>query len=142
MSTVDVNENTFEEAVSAEGIVMVDAWASWCGPCRQFAPVYEKVSESHPDVTFAKLDTEANQGLAAALEIQAIPTLMAFRDGILVFRNAGSLPEAALDDLVQQVKGLDMEDVRRQIEAQQAEMADAEDSFGDVEDDNDDEAVK
>jgi len=137
-----VNENTFEEAVSAEGIVMVDAWASWCGPCRQFAPVYEKVSESHPDVTFAKLDTEANQGLAAALEIQAIPTLMAFRDGILVFRNAGSLPEAALDDLVQQVKGLDMEDVRRQIEAQQAEMADAEDSFGDVEDDNDDEAVK
>ena len=136
MSTVDVNENTFEEAVSAEGIVMVDAWASWCGPCRQFAPVYEKVSESHPDVTFAKLDTEANQGLAAALEIQAIPTLMAFRDGILVFRNAGSLPEAALDDLVQQVKGLDMEDVRRQIEAQQAEMADAEDSFGDVEDDN------
>lgn len=142
MSTVDVNENTFEEAVSANGIVMVDAWASWCGPCRQFAPVYEKVSESHPDVTFAKLDTEANQGLAAALEIQAIPTLMAFRDGILVFRNAGSLPEAALDDLVQQVKGLDMEDVRRQIEAQQAEMADAEDSFGDVEDDNDDEAVK
>ena len=142
MSTVDVNENTFEEAVSAEGIVMVDAWASWCGPCRQFAPVYEKVSESHPDVTFAKLDTEANQGLAAALEIQAIPTLMAFRDGILVFRNAGSLPEAALDDLVQQVKGLDTEDVRRQIEAQQAEMADAEDSFGDVEDDNDDEAVK
>ena len=120
MSTVDVNENTFEQAVGADGIVMVDAWASWCGPCRQFAPVYEKVSEAHPDVTFAKLDTEANQGLAAALEIQAIPTLMAFRDGILVFRNAGSLPEAALEDLVQQVKGLDMDDVRRQVEAQQA----------------------
>ncbi|AQQ16299.1 Putative thioredoxin-2 [Corynebacterium glaucum] len=130
MSTVDVNENTFEQAVGADGIVMVDAWASWCGPCRQFAPVYEKVSEAHPDVTFAKLDTEANQGLAAALEIQAIPTLMAFRDGILVFRNAGSLPEAALEDLVQQVKGLDMDDVRRQVEAQQAG------------DDNDDEAVQ
>ena len=130
MSTVDVNENTFEQAVGADGIVMVDAWASWCGPCRQFAPVYEKVSEAHPDVTFAKLDTEANQGLASALEIQAIPTLMAFRDGILVFRNAGSLPEAALEDLVQQVKGLDMDDVRRQVEAQQAG------------DDNDDEAVQ
>jgi len=130
LSTVDVNENTFEQAVGADGIVMVDAWASWCGPCRQFAPVYEKVSEAHPDVTFAKLDTEANQGLAAALEIQAIPTLMAFRDGILVFRNAGSLPEAALEDLVQQVKGLDMDDVRRQVEAQQAG------------DDNDDEAVQ
>ncbi|OFT78154.1 MULTISPECIES: thioredoxin [Corynebacterium] len=119
MSTIDVTEDTFETTVS-EGTVFVDAWASWCGPCRQFAPVYEKVSEAHPDVTFAKLDTESNQGLAAALEIQAIPTLMAFRDGILVFRNAGALPEAAFADLVDQVKALDMDEVRRQIEQQQA----------------------
>ena len=118
MATIDVTEDTFEQTVS-EGIVFVDAWASWCGPCRQFAPVYEKVSESHPDATFAKVDTEANQGLASALEIQAIPTLMAFRDGIMVFRNAGALPEAAFADLVDQVKALDMDEVRRQVEAQQ-----------------------
>lgn len=135
MSTIDVTEDTFEQAVAGDGITFVDAWASWCGPCRQFAPVYEKVSEAHPDVTFAKLDTEANQGLAAALEIRAIPTLFAFRDGILVFRNAGALPEAAFDDLVQQVKALDMDDVRRQIEQQQAEMTDAEDNF-DAEDES------
>ena len=91
-----------------------------CGPCKQFAPTYEKASETHDDVVFAKLDTEANQQLASALEIQAIPTLMAFRDGIMVFRNAGALPPAAFDDLIQQVKGLDMEDVRRQIEEQNA----------------------
>ena len=129
MSTIDITEDTFEQTVTQDGIVFVDAWASWCGPCRQFAPVYEKVSEQNPDVTFAKLDTEANQGIAAALEIQAIPTLMAFRDGIMVFRNAGALPEAAFADLVAQVKDLDMEDVRRQIEEQQRQMADAEDNF-------------
>ena len=120
MSTVDVTEDPFEQTVTQDGIVFVDAWADWCGPCKQFAPTYEKASETHDDVVFAKLDTEANQQLASALEIQAIPTLMAFRDGIMVFRNAGALPPAAFDDLIQQVKGLDMEDVRRQIEEQNA----------------------
>ena len=120
MSTIDVTEDTFQETVTQDGIVFVDAWADWCGPCKQFAPTYEKASEKHTDVTFAKLDTEANQQLASALEIQAIPTLMAFRDGILIFQNAGALPPAAFDDLIQQVKGLDMDEVRRQIAEQNA----------------------
>lgn len=120
MSTIDVTEDTFQETVTQDGIVFVDAWADWCGPCKQFAPTYEKASEKHTDVTFAKLDTEANQQLASALEIQAIPTLMAFRDGILIYQNAGAMPPAAFDDLIQQVKGLDMDDVRRQIAEQNA----------------------
>mgnify|MGYP003365283806 CR=1 FL=1 len=121
MATVDITEETFEKTVTAEGITLVDAWADWCGPCKRFAPVYEQASENHPDATFAKLDTEANQGIAAALEIQSIPTLMIFRDGILVFREAGALPPAALEDLIGQVKGLDMEEVRRQVAEQNSE---------------------
>jgi thioredoxin len=121
MATIDVTEENFEETVTGEGITLVDAWADWCGPCKRFAPVFEKASEEHTDVTFAKLDTEANQGLASALEIQSIPTLMIFRDGILVFREAGALPPAALEDLLKQVKDLDMEEVRRQVEEQNAQ---------------------
>lgn len=121
MATIDVTEETFEQTFSGEGITLVDAWADWCGPCKRFAPVYEKASEQHTDATFAKLDTEANQGLAAALQIQSIPTLMIFRDGIMVFREAGALPPAALEDLITQVKGLDMDDVRRQVEEQNAQ---------------------
>ena len=121
MATIDVTEENFEETVTGEGITLVDAWADWCGPCKRFAPVFEKASEEHTDATLAKLDTEANQGLASALEIQSIPTLMIFRDGILVFREAGALPPAALEDLLKQVKDLDMEEVRRQVEEQNAQ---------------------
>lgn len=121
MSTIDVTEDTFEKTVTQDGIVLVDAWADWCGPCKAFAPTFEKASEDHPDAVFAKLDTENNQGLAAALEIQSIPTLMAFRDGILVFRQAGALPPAALENLMTQIKELDMDEVRKQIQEQQAQ---------------------
>lgn len=120
MSTIDVTDDTFQDTVTQDGIVFVDAWADWCGPCKQFAPTYEKASEKHTDVTFAKLDTEANQQVARGLDIRAIPTLMAFRDGILIYQNAGALPPAAFDDLIEQVKGLDMDDVRRQIAEQNA----------------------
>lgn len=118
MATIDITEDTFEATVSGEGIVIVDCWASWCGPCRAFAPTFEKASEENPEITFAKLDTEANQALAAALEIQSIPTLMIFRDGIMVYRDAGALPLPVLTDLINQVKDLDMEEVRRQLKEQ------------------------
>ncbi|MCS4490502.1 thioredoxin [Corynebacterium sp. ES2794-CONJ1] len=119
MALVNVTEDTFESTVTADGIVLVDCWAEWCGPCRQFLPVYTKAADKHEDITFAKLNTEENQGLAAALQIMSIPTLMAFRDGIMVYREAGALPAAALDDLISQVRALDMDEVRRQVAEQQ-----------------------
>lgn len=122
MATVELTEATFEETLTNNEIVLVDWWASWCGPCRAFAPVFESVSNNHPDAVFAKVDTEAQQNLAASASIQSIPTLMAFRDGILVFSQPGALPEKVLEDLVSQVKGLDMDEIRRQIaEAEAAE---------------------
>ena len=122
MATLPLTEESFQQTVTQDGIVLVDFWASWCGPCRMFAPVYEKASETHDDITFASIDTEAEQGLSGALRISSIPTLMAFRDGILVFRQAGALPAPALEELITAVRGLDMDDVRRQVAAQEAQQ--------------------
>ncbi len=119
MSTKNLTVSDFESTVTENGIVLVDFWAAWCGPCRQFAPVYEAASEKNPDIIFGKVDTEAEQELAAMAQITSIPTLMAFRDGIAVFRQAGALPGPVLEDLIKQIRELDMDEVRKQIEEQE-----------------------
>jgi thioredoxin 1 len=121
VATIALTEENFEETVTADGITLVDWWASWCGPCRMFSPVFEAASEQHPDITFGKIDTEDQQALAAGAQINSIPTLMAFRDGILVFSQAGALPAASLEKLITAVRDLNMDDVRAEV-AQQAQQ--------------------
>ena len=123
MATIDLTSEAFEKTVTAGGIVFVDFWAAWCGPCKSFGPVFEAASEKNLDITFAKIDTEAQQEIAGALEIRSIPTLMIFRDGIQLFSQPGALPGHALDDLIEQVKAIDMDEVRAEIAEQTADPA-------------------
>lgn len=123
MATVEVTEQNFEDLIKKDGIVLVDFWAGWCRPCMAFAPTFEKSSEDHPDMTFAKCDTEAQQGLAGALGIRSIPTLMIFRDNVLIFNQPGMLPAEVLEDVITKVSDLDMAEVRADIAKQEQEHA-------------------
>ncbi|QSQ22350.1 thioredoxin [Pyxidicoccus parkwayensis] len=120
MAAVEITKDNFKETVAKEGIVILDWWAAWCGPCRAFAPTFEAASTKHPDIVFGKIDTDAQPELSGAFEIRSIPTLMVFRDGILLFEQAGALPAAALEDLVKQVRALDMVQVKKEVEARRA----------------------
>jgi thioredoxin 1 len=119
MATVELTTANFDELTGKEGIVLVDFWASWCGPCVRFAPVYERSSEKHQDIVFGKVDTEAQQALAVQFNIQSIPTIMAVRDGVIVFSQAGALPEKSLESLISKVRELDMDDVREKLASHQ-----------------------
>jgi thioredoxin len=123
MATVEVNMENFRELIDGNGTVIVDFWAPWCAPCRSFAPTFEAASEKHEDIVFAKVNTEEQQQLAGAFNIRSIPTLMVFRDQIIIYSEAGALPPAAFDQLISQVKALDMDKVRADIEAEQAKQA-------------------
>ena len=126
MATVELTAENFAEKIEGEGITLVDFWASWCGPCRMFAPIYERVAELNPDITFGKVDTEAQPVLAAEFNIRSIPTLMIVRDGVALYSEPGALPQQALESLIQQARDIDMEDVRAKVaEAQAAEKADS-----------------
>jgi thioredoxin 1 len=120
MATITLTKDNFEETVTKEGIALVDWWAAWCGPCRRFAPVFDEASENHTDIAFGKVDTEAEQQLAAAARIMSIPTLMAFRDGVLVFSQPGALTAPMLEQVIEAVRKLDMDDVRKQVASQQS----------------------
>ena len=120
MATKNITGPEFKDTIHGEGITFVDFWASWCGPCMRFGPIYEKASEANPDITFAKVDTEAEHDLAGALGISSIPTLMVFRDNVLVYREAGALPAPALDSLITQVRELDMDELKAKIAEEEA----------------------
>lgn len=127
MATLELTESNFDETVK-EGIVLIDFWASWCGPCRAFGPIYEEASERHPDAVFGKVDTEAQQGLAAGFQVSAIPTLAVMRDGIVLMAQPGVLPGPAIDEIIEKARELDMDDVRRQIAEEQASEEQADES--------------